>query len=79
MATIFTKIVNEKYQPILFMRWFSNCILDISGNTGHTLVVPKQEYKNIFELDEKISNHLSVVKLAKDKLIIKTKRFKYFK
>jgi histidine triad (HIT) family protein len=42
--------------------------LDISQATpGHTLVVPKKEYKNIFELDDNVAKHLFsvVVKLAK--------------
>lgn len=42
--------------------------LDISQATkGHTLVVPKKAYKNIFELDDSISGHLFnvVVKLSK--------------
>ena len=34
-------------------------ILDISQATiGHTLVIPKKHFKNIFELDEEVSMHL---------------------
>lgn len=42
--------------------------LDISQATiGHTLVVPKQHFENIFELDENIMEHLGkvVVKISK--------------
>ena len=42
--------------------------LDISQATiGHTLIVPKQHFENIFELDENVMGHLGkiVVKLSK--------------
>ncbi len=42
--------------------------LDISQATiGHTLIVPKNHFENIFELDEKVMEHLGkiVVKLSK--------------
>ena len=42
--------------------------LDISQATiGHTLIVPKQHFENIFELDETVMEHLGkiVVKLSK--------------
>lgn len=42
--------------------------LDISQATiGHTLIVPKTHFENIFELDEKVMEHLGkiVVKLSK--------------
>lgn len=42
--------------------------LDISQATiGHTLIVPKQHFENIFELDENVMEHLGkiVVKLSK--------------
>ena len=40
-------------------------ILDLSQATyGHTLVMPKAHYENIFDLDEEVAKHLfSVVKL----------------
>ena len=43
-------------------------ILDISQATiGHTLIIPKKHFKNIFELDEETAKHLAIVttKLAK--------------
>ena len=42
--------------------------LDISQATiGHTLIIPKQHFENIFELDENIMEHLGkvVVKISK--------------
>ena len=69
MKTIFTKIVEREIPAhIIYEDDLVIAFLDISQATpGHTLVVPKKEYKNIYELDEKIANHLFgvVVKLAK--------------
>lgn len=69
MSTIFTKIINREIPAkIIYEDDLVIAFLDISQFTlGHTLVVPKKEYQNIYELDEKISNHLFsvVVKVAK--------------
>ena len=47
---------------------FCIAFLDISQTSiGHTLVLPKEHYKNIFELPENVSEHLGriVCKLSK--------------
>lgn len=69
MKTIFTKIIEREIPShIVYEDDLVIAFLDISQATpGHTLVVPKKEYRNIFELDDKIAGHLYqvVVKLAK--------------
>lgn len=69
MSTIFTKIIKREMPAnIIYEDDLVIAFLDISQATlGHTLVVTKREYKNIFELDDKISAHLYkvVVKLSK--------------
>ncbi|NLL69124.1 MAG: HIT family protein [Acholeplasmataceae bacterium] len=69
MSTIFTKIIKREIPAnIIYEDDLVIAFLDISQATlGHTLVVTKREYENIFELDDKISAHLYkvVVKLSK--------------
>ena len=69
MSTIFTKIIKREIPAnIIYEDDLVIAFLDISQATlGHTLVVTKHEYENIFELDDKISAHLYkvVVKLSK--------------
>lgn len=69
MSTIFTKIIKREMPAnIIYEDDLVIAFLDISQVTlGHTLVVTKREYENIFELDDKISAHLYkvVVKLSK--------------
>ncbi len=55
---IFCKIINKEipcykvYEDDLFLAF-----LDISQATkGHTLVIPKKHYQNIFELDKNVTN-----------------------
>ena len=69
MSTIFTIIIKREIPAIIIYEDDLVIVfLDISQATlGHTLVVTKREYENIFELDDKISAHLYkvVVKLSK--------------
>lgn len=67
--SIFTKIINREIESnIIYEDDLVIAFLDISQATyGHTLVVPKKPYENIFELDDEIAGHLYkvVVKLSK--------------
>lgn len=67
--SVFKKIISrEIYANIVYEDDLVIAFLDISQTTkGHTLVVPKEAYKNIFELNDDISAHLFkiVVKLSK--------------
>ncbi len=69
MNCIFCKIVNKEIPSHkVYEDELVYAFLDISqGTKGHTLVVPKKHYKDIFELDATISNHIFdvVVKLSK--------------
>ena len=60
MASIFTRIINGEI-PCYKISENENCIafLDINPlKSGHTLVVPKIEIDNLFDLDEKTYFHL---------------------
>lgn len=67
--SIFLKIINREIPAnIVYEDEFVIAFLDISQLTkGHTLVVPKKRYENIFELNDKIAAHLSkaVINIAK--------------
>jgi len=58
--SIFSKIINKEIPAyIIYEDDLVISFLDISQATiGHTLVVPKQEFSDILELDESISNHI---------------------
>lgn len=69
MSTIFTKIINREIpSKIIYEDDQVIAFLDISQATpGHSLVVTKKEYRNIFELPEEVASHIFkvVVKIAK--------------
>ena len=72
---IFCKIINKEIPSlIVYEDVLSIAILDISQQTkGHTLIIPKQHVENIFELDEKLGQHLfsvtiKITNLLKEKL-----------
>lgn len=71
--SIFTKIINKEIPAnIVYEDNLVIAFLDISQATkGHTLVVPKKEYKNIYELDDVISAHLFKVVVMLSKAIKK--------
>lgn len=60
METIFTKIVDRKIPShIVYEDDLVIAFLDITQTTkGHTLVVTKSPYKNIFEVPENLFKHL---------------------
>lgn len=65
MMCVFCKIISGEYSSHkIYEDEKVLAILDLSQATvGHTLVMPKKHYENIFDLDEKIAKHLfSVVK-----------------
>jgi histidine triad (HIT) family protein len=57
---VFCKIISGEYSSHkIYEDDKVLAILDLSQATyGHTLVMPKQHFENIFELDEEISKHL---------------------
>lgn len=59
MATIFEKIINREIPAyIVYEDDLVIAFLDISQATkGHTLVVPKEPYKDIFEIPETVLGH----------------------
>lgn len=67
--TIFQKIINRELNAyIVYEDDLVIAFLDISQVTkGHTLVVPKEPFENVYELDEKTAGHLFkvVVKVSK--------------
>lgn len=71
MNCIFCKILNNE---IPARKIFENddfiAILDaFPANEGHTLVIPKKHFENIFEIDEKtISNAYKIAKIIAEKI-----------
>lgn len=63
MNCIFCKIVNHEIpSKVVYEDDLVIAILDLSQATyGHTLVMPKKHYANLFEIDEKIYLHLMKV------------------
>mgnify|MGYP000333133591 CR=1 FL=1 len=59
MATIFEKIINREIPAyIVYEDDLVIAFLDISQATqGHTLVVPKEAYKDIYEMPETVLGH----------------------
>jgi histidine triad (HIT) family protein len=62
MATIFTKIINGEipsYKVAEVEKFYA--FLDINPTAaGHTLIVPKQEIDNVFDLDDETLSVMSV-------------------
>lgn len=58
--TIFSKIINKEIPAhIVYEDELVLAFLDISQTTkGHTLIIPKQAYKNFLECDLKTLNHM---------------------
>ncbi|MDL2292588.1 HIT family protein [Acholeplasma sp. OttesenSCG-928-E16] len=71
MSTIFKKIIDKEIPAyIVYEDDLCLAFLDISQATkGHTLVVPKKEVENIFELDENLGAHLFKVTIRIAKAI----------
>ncbi len=67
--SIFEKIVKREIPAyIVYEDDLTLAFLDISQATkGHTLVIPKKRYENVYELDDEIAGHLYkvVVKVSK--------------
>ncbi|MGD0710593.1 MAG: HIT family protein [Bacteroidales bacterium] len=74
MASIFTKIVNGEI-PSYKIAETATCFafLDINPLAkGHTLVIPKQETDNLFDLDDKLYSELCLLAKKVAKAIEKT-------
>lgn len=63
---IFCKIVNNEIPSYtLYEDDIVKVFLDINPNhNGHTLVIPKKHYENIFDIDDDTLHH--ILKVAKD-------------
>ncbi len=71
MSCIFCKIINKEIpSKIVYEDELVLAILDLSQATyGHTLVMPKKHYENIYEIDDKTLAHLiNVVKMLAIKI-----------
>jgi len=69
---LFCKIANKEIPSnIIYEDDICTCFLDISQQTkGHCLVVCKQHYEDIINVDEKVLTHMmSVVKKISSKLV----------
>jgi len=66
MDCIFCKIVNGKIPSYtIYEDNVVKVFLDVNpDNNGHTLIIPKQHYKDLDDIDETVLNH--ILKVAKD-------------
>jgi len=73
MSSIFSKIINKEIPAhFIYEDDLVVAFLDIvQASKGHTLVVPKQEFKDIFELPEELASHLFKVATRISKAIQK--------
>lgn len=77
MDCVFCKIVNGDIPSYtIYEDDIVKCFLDISPNSnGHTLVIPKKHYKDLFDIDNEVLMHImdvakKIEKLLKEKLNI---------
>lgn len=77
MNCIFCKIINGEIPCYkLYEDDFVLCFLDINPESnGHTLIIPKNHYKDLNDIDEEVLNHImkiskKIKKLLEDKLNI---------
>lgn len=73
MSTIFSKIITREIPAhLVYEDDYVIAFLDISQATkGHTLVVPKVAYKDIFDVPEKTASHVFAVAVKLSKAIKK--------
>ena len=74
MSTIFKKIIDREVSAdIVYEDDLVLAFLDISPiRKGHTLVIPKKEFENIFDGDPEILGHMMVVAQKVAKAVLKT-------
>ena len=72
---IFCKIINNEIPSYtLYEDELVKVSLDVNPNhNGHTLIVPKQHYENLFDIDEEVLNHIlkvskKIASLLKERL-----------
>ena len=72
---IFCKIINGEIPAFkIYEDEYVLCFLDISqASEGHTLIVPKKHFENLFDVDQETLNHMAqavkiVTNLLKEKL-----------
>ena len=74
---IFCKIIkNEIPSYTLYEDEIVKVFLDVNPNhNGHTLIVPKEHYENLFDIDEKILNH--ILKISKGIAVLLKEKLNY--
>lgn len=58
---IFCKIINEEIPSYtIYEDEVVKAFLDVNpSHNGHTLIVPKKHYENIFDIEEEVLNHIT--------------------
>jgi len=74
---IFCKIVKGEIPSYtIYEDEIVKVFLDVNPNhNGHTLIVPKQHYENLFDIDEVVLNH--ILKVSKEIAILLKERLSY--
>lgn len=68
---VFCKIINNEIPSFkIYENDYVLCFLDINASTdGHTLIVPKKHFTNIFDVDEEYLNEITkAIKIVTKKL-----------
>ena len=74
---IFCKIINRQIPSYtIYEDEIVKVFLDVNPNhNGHTLIVPKQHYENLFDIEEDVLNH--ILKISKKIALLLKERLGY--
>ena len=74
---IFCKIINGQIPSYtIYEDEIVKVFLDVNPNhNGHTLIVPKQHYENLFDIEEDVLNH--ILKISKKIALLLKERLGY--
>ena len=74
---IFCKIINNEIPAnTIYEEEIVKVFLDVNpSHNGHTLIVPKEHYQDLFDIDTEVLNH--ILKIAKDIAELLKERLNY--
>ena len=74
MKDIFCKIIDgEIPSKVIYEDELVKVIMDVSPRTtGHSLIIPKKHYQDLYDIDEKMLNH--IMKIARKMCLLLTEK-----